>query len=84
MAALAQNGGGNVIEDPVQIFASFEKTIRKTYDPLLPFAIISIVFILLSIAVRKFKFKWLHEIIRERKEMKQHGENMQGGGNERS
>jgi len=30
--------------------------------------IAAIVLFLLDVAVRKFKFKWIHEIIRERKE----------------
>jgi cellobiose-specific phosphotransferase system component IIC len=42
--------------------------IHKEYDPVIPFIIIAIVLFLLDIAVRKFKFKWIHELIRERKD----------------
>ena len=38
-----------------------------TFDPRIIFLILTIIFVLLDIAVRKFKFKWPHELIRERK-----------------
>ena len=41
-----------------------------TYDPRLPILITAIVLFLIDIAVRKFKFKWPHEIIKERRERK--------------
>ena len=81
LAALAERGDGAVIEDAVQIFSSFEEFIRKTFDPALTFLILMIVCILLDIAVRKFKFKWPHELIRERKERRLHEE---GGSHDRS
>ena len=65
----------------MQIFSSFEEFIRKTFDPALTFLILMIVCILLDIAVRKFKFKWPHELIRERKERRLHEE---GGSHDRS
>ena len=40
------------------------------YDPQKLFAILAIVLMLLDIAIRKFKFKWPHEIIRTRKQRK--------------
>ena len=55
----------------MEIFATFEKLLRKTTNPALPFLIVIMVCILLDIAVRKFKFKWLHEIIRDKKAMKE-------------
>ena len=70
MAGLAQTSGGKEIEDPVEVFGSFKKTLSKTFDPRLILIIVAIVFMLLDIAVRKFKFKWIHEIIREHKEQK--------------
>ena len=48
-------------------FDSFEKTLKLTYDPRIVFLILTIIFVLLDIAVRKFKFKWPHELMRERK-----------------
>ena len=43
------------------------KSIHKIIDPRIVFIIIALVAFLLDVAVRKFKFKWLHEIIAERK-----------------
>ncbi len=71
MAALAIGGGGAVIEDledpSRQIFGNFITVLDRVIDPTLFLAILSIVLFLLDICVRKFKFKWIHEIIRERK-----------------
>ncbi len=71
MALLSEMGGGVTVSDPVDVFAGFRKTITETYDPKFILIISSIVLILLDIAVRKFKFKWLHELIREKKERDQ-------------
>ena len=64
---LAKDGRGVMISDSTEVFASFEKTLQMTYDPRILFLILTIIFVLLDIAVRKFKFKWPHELIRERK-----------------
>ena len=64
---LAEDGRGIVAEDPYEVFLSFSKTIVKVYDPRWLFASIAITLFLLDIAVRKFKWKWIHEIIRERR-----------------
>ncbi|MBQ8885045.1 MAG: VWA domain-containing protein [Clostridia bacterium] len=65
LTELAEDGRGTVISEPFEVFASFAKTLKKEYDPRLLFAIIATVLFLLDIAVRKFKFKWPHEIIRD-------------------
>lgn len=70
MEALAKDGRGIVLEYAIDIFDSFEKTIHKTVDPRIALLITVIVLFLLDIAVRKFKFKFPHEIIREYKEKK--------------
>ncbi len=70
MEYLAKNGNGKEIanlENPEEVFADFVTSIKHTYDPRFLFMILSIVLFLLDIAVRKFKFKWIHEIIRDRK-----------------
>ena len=69
MTLLAVNGSGEVIpiDDPSGIYADFVTAIDKTYDPRLVLLIIAIILFLLDVAVRKFKFKWPHEIIRDRK-----------------
>ena len=43
---------------------------QKTYNPTLVFMIIALVLFLLDVAVRKFKFKWPHEIVQAWKEKK--------------
>ena len=64
---LAADGNGSFIQDlqdPVEIFDKFITAIPKSVDPRFVFIILAIVCFLLDIAVRKFKFKWPHEIIR--------------------
>ena len=46
------------------------RTLARSFDPRILFAILIIVMFLLDVAVRKFKFKWPHEIIRDHKEKK--------------
>ena len=72
LASLAEQANGNLIDgdDPWSIFSSFVTTLDRTYDPRLPFMIAAIVLFLLDIAVRKFKFKWIHELVREHKAKK--------------
>ena len=68
LALLAKDGGGDVIEDPAHAYIGFSNTLKVTKDPRIVMLILSILFVLLDIAVRKFKFKWIHELIRERRE----------------
>ena len=65
---LAKDGRGIVLTEALEAFASFEKTIHKVFDPRWLFAIVAMVLFLLDIAVRKFKWKWPHEIIRAYRE----------------
>jgi hypothetical protein len=67
MNLLATDGKGVVVSDPAEVFDSFSQTIKKVLDPRVVFLILSIIFVLLDIAARKFKFKWPHEIVREYK-----------------
>ena len=70
---LASKGDGVVIkdlDDPWEIFEDFVTDLERIYDPRTLFMILAIVFFLLDIAVRKFKFKWPHEIIRAYKNKK--------------
>ena len=70
---LAARGEGAKIadlENPWEIFDGFVTAIDRYYDPRVLFMILSLVLFLLDIAVRKFKFKWPHEIIRAYKEKK--------------
>ena len=74
LALLAQNGGGAVIEkndDPIEVFANFVTAIQKTFDPRYLFMILALILFLADVAVRKFKFKWPHELIRAHREKAQ-------------
>lgn len=51
------------VEDPSVIYDNFQKTLERVFDPRYAFMIIAIVLFITEIAVRKFKFKWPHEII---------------------
>lgn len=68
--ALAQSGNGKMVEDVWDVYSDVVKVLNRTVDPRLVFIILAIILFLLDIAVRKFKFKWPHEIVRERKEKK--------------
>ncbi len=71
LAAIADRGSGSHIEDLEEyfkVFDGFVTILDRTFDPTVILTISAIVLFLLEICVRKFKFKWIHEIIRERKE----------------
>ena len=65
---LTERGDGMLIEGEQgisEIFDVFVKTIEKVFDPRYLFIIIAVVLFIIEIAVRKFKFRWPHELIRE-------------------
>ena len=68
--SLAASGGGDVIDEAIEVYDDATKYLERTIDPRIPFLIIIIALFLLDIAVRKFKWKWPHEIIRDRKNRK--------------
>ena len=73
-ADVAERGNGKVIanlENPFEIFEGFVTDLDKNFDPRMIFLIASIVLFLLDVAVRKFKFKWPHEIIQTIKQKKE-------------
>ena len=68
---LAERGNGALVEDlenPVEIFGDFITALERSFDPRFVFMIMALCLFLLDIAVRKFKFKWPHELIRAWKE----------------
>ena len=69
-ALLAEHSDGVVIEDAQDVFRNAVKYLHIIIDPKIAFMIIAMVCFLLDIAVRKFKWKWPHEIIRDRKKTK--------------
>jgi hypothetical protein len=66
-ALLAQNGRGEVIKEGWEVYENVAQFLHKVIDPRLGLIIAVIVLLLMDIAVRKFKWKWPHEIIQERK-----------------
>ncbi len=70
LTLLAVRGNGACVadlEDPWEIYSNFVTAFDRSFDPTILFISIAIALFLLDVAVRKFKFKWLHEIIRDRK-----------------
>ena len=67
MKYLAEASGGEEIADPVYVFQNAAKYLHVVIDPRIAFMIIVITLFLLDIAVRKFKWKWPHEIIKDKK-----------------
>jgi hypothetical protein len=72
MASLAENGEGVVIEkdNPWAVFDIVDKYLHVLINPRLAFLIIALVLFLTDLAVRKFKWKWPHELLREHKAKK--------------
>lgn len=68
MKNLASGGNGEEVTEAWRVYETFVRSIHKEYDPRIPMAIVAIVLFLLDVAVRKFKFKWIHEIIADKKE----------------
>ena len=67
LAQLAKTGNGMVVDDVAEVFNTFDKHVKREYDPRIIMLIIIILAFLADIAVRKFKFKWIHEIIKDYK-----------------
>lgn len=65
--SLANDSGGFVLTDPLQVFDNAVEYLHIIIDPRILFAILIIVCFLIDIAARKFKWKWIHELIGDRK-----------------
>ncbi len=65
---IAEYGDGTFLDprDVETVYDGFED-LHKEWDPRLAFIIISLILFLLDVAVRKFKWKWPHEVLRDRK-----------------
>lgn len=70
LESIAKRGNGALITQSYEAYGGLVKTLDRTFDPRLAFSITAIVLFLLDIAVRKFKFKWPHELIRDYKTKK--------------
>ena len=67
---VTEKGQGTLIqdmEDVDSVLKGYITRLERIFDPRFSFMIMAIVFFLLDIVVCKFKFKWIHEIIRDRK-----------------
>ncbi len=75
LGKIAEYGSGTMQNiasaDATTVLDGFITSVKKNYDPTVLFMILAIVFFITDIAVRKFKFKWIHEIIRDAREKKQ-------------
>lgn len=70
LALLTERSEGHLIEefeDRYLLLEDFETTLERTFDPRLLFMGLAMVLFLLDMVVRKFKFKWIHELIRDRR-----------------
>jgi len=67
---IAASGNGVTIKNAYEVFENVVKYLHRVIDPRIVFMIIALCAFLLDIAVRKFKFKWPHEIIRDYKAKK--------------
>jgi hypothetical protein len=68
MESLASSGEGVVIKDSSEVLANVLKYLKIVVNPRIAFIIIALVAFLADVAVRKFKFKWPHEIIKAYRE----------------
>ena len=67
LATLAERGNGFVLTDPLEVFENTIEYLHVIIDPRVVLATLIIVLLLLDIAARKFKWKWPHEIARDKK-----------------
>ena len=70
LLSLAKSGNGKIVSSVEQVFEDFVQSFYRTYDPRVLLASAILIVLLLEVAVRKFKFKWIHELIRDAKEKK--------------
>ena len=64
---ISEISDGIMIEEPSEVFDNVVKYIHNVINPKVTFVILALVLFLLDIAARKFKWKWPHEIIREKR-----------------
>ena len=72
---LSENSNGKLVTNAAEVYETFANRLHKELDLRLPFIIAVLLLFLLDLAVRKFKFKWPHEIIRDRKTKKELAKN---------
>ena len=70
MVEFAEFGRGVVITEPSEVFDNVVKFLHIVLNPKILFIIMALCLLLLDIAARKFKWKWPHELLLERKKNK--------------
>lgn len=79
LQSLSESSGGNTLQEAGEVLQNVTKYLHHVVDPRVVFLIIALCAFLGDIAVRKFKFKWIHEILHERK-IKKEMNGSSGGG----
>lgn len=79
---IALESGGVVIRDPWQVFENAAQYLHKEKDPKFLFLITALMLFLLDVAVRKFKWKWPHEILRDKRAREEIIRKGEKGGNQ--
>ena len=69
--AISEITEGDKIKEPEQVLENALEYLHRVYDPRILFAIIVIALLLVDIAARKFKWKWPHELIRDKKRQRE-------------
>lgn len=70
ISSISEQGNGKVLLSADNVFGRNNEITERDYDPQTALLIAIVALFLLDIVVRKFKFKWLHEIVRERRQKK--------------
>lgn len=70
LASISEAGEGFVLTESYEVFENVMKYLHRIIDPRILFILIALVAFLVDVAVRKFKFKWPHEILRSYLEKK--------------
>lgn len=86
LLTLTGRSSGNLIEnadDLFLVFEDFQTTLIRSFDPRILFMALVLVLFLLDIAVRKFKFKWIHELVWERRQKREQAANARSSKGER-
>ena len=63
LSNISEAGEGMVLTEARDVFENVVKYLHKTINPRIVFTVITLVAFILDVAVRKFKFKWPHELV---------------------
>lgn len=80
MAELSGGSNGEVLRTPEEVLRNVVKYLHRVIDLRVLFLILALCAFLADIAVRKFKFKWIHEIVHDRNLKKSMNKTGEGDG----